>query len=270
MCVYIIDVDAFAHEFAHDVYVCGDGESSGSFPWCTGVSDSGMIRIVHESSLTLLENSVVTGEINTECLTGVTECTNFGELRIKKDGLLVISGSGGLIRTLGAPLRITAHTDCDGDGEECSADLRIDGDTPGSEATSMTVMSDNHDLEITIKLNNRGDVLAAGDDTTLYLKNARKDGNSGYWRASEGMLKVDKEVRGAGTWRTEGTDGIIQFDDECLQLSGSFHIPLGWIIFNEDGCTTGHMFFGEPDSLNETAFAKVKAGHKATFHGDCE
>lgn len=251
-----------AHEEAHDLYVCGDDETSGSFAWCTSSDGEGVIKINGGSSLTLHADSIVNGDIRFEEFT-TTSSEDCGELRISRGPSetdpLKITGRGGRIRSTGRCGSLEAVT--------AGATLRIDGETPGTPSETLTVQAENFDISVPVKLNNRADVLAQYAD--VYLTDTRKDGNSGKWRASQGTLHVDYEVRGGATWITEGTgSALIQFNADCTLLSGNFYVKYGRVRANAMVCTTGHGYHGGQDSDGPAVSATP--GHKITFHGDCE
>lgn len=256
----------YAHEEANNIYVCGAGENNSNCPECGEVAGLGTIFVCGNCSLTLWADSVVNGDLTfIACVTqGDVNCDDAAELRIHKElapNVLKISGKGSVIRSGGVCGKIVA------DSETSSALLRIDGDEPGCLAKSMTIMAENLNMLIPIGLNNRGDVFAYHAD--VYLTDHRKDGNSGMWRAEYGTLYVNKEVRGGATWRTEPEGaGEIEFNDECLQLSGSFYLKSGKVRANVNVCTTGHGYHGGPGSSSPQITAKE--GHKITFHGDCQ
>lgn len=268
-CVEIVgtsQTNMIAHEEASVIYVCGAGETYGE---CNGGDEAGRINIQRCSSLTLFNNSVVNGDVQFRGDPISMECESpWSELRIHKDGQLEIDGSGGRIMAVGSDGRIVADDDCDGD--PCDAELLIDGGNPGTDPQSLTLMSNGKDLEIRVKLINRGDVLAYNCD--VLLTDALKRGNSGFWRASGGVLDVSTEVRGGATWVLGETGGTIAFNAECLQLSGDFLLPMGELIVNEIVCTTGHGHYGGGfiEGNPQNAFVTVKNGKKITFHGDCE
>lgn len=246
------------HAFANNLYICGAGEGSGSFGECTGGSEPGTINVHADcSSLTVHADSTVNGHIDFIAPPTSGGCSSgVGELRIKKNGQVKFTGNGGKVRSVYGDGLIKADSDVPGE-------LLIDGQTPGDEDTSMTLMSVALDLEVAVKLTNRGDVYA--EHGTVTLTTERKSGNSGYWRASSGTLEVDYDTRGGGTWRLEGSDGIIQFDAESTNLSGTFYLPTGHLIANEILCTTGHVVYGGGYIPPITC----APGKKITFHGDC-
>lgn len=253
-------------EEVHDIYVCGDNEAAGgvNLNTCRGSYAAGIVSFSGCSSLTLFADSVVNGDVAFEAITD--DCGGPGELRINREPpnslVLKISGRGGIIRSSAHGGLIISDPD-----SQYEAELRIDGDTPGNRDESMTILTDNQDMEIAIGLNNRGDVEAASGD--VYLTEHRKDGNSGHWRATQGTLYVNYEVRGGATWTTDGTGlAKILFNAECTRLSGNFYAKYGSIIANAMVCTTGLCYHGGPDSNGPKITAHPP--YKITFHGDCE
>ncbi|MCC7292862.1 MAG: hypothetical protein IT449_12445, partial [Phycisphaerales bacterium] len=116
-----------AHEEAHDIYVCGDGETSGSFAECTSSDGEGVIKINGGSSLTLHADSIVNGDIYFEEFPTASS-EDCGELRISRGPCetdpLKITGRGGRIRSTGRCGSLEAATQ--------NAELRLSGETPGT------------------------------------------------------------------------------------------------------------------------------------------
>ncbi|MCC6294301.1 MAG: hypothetical protein IT164_16750 [Bryobacterales bacterium] len=249
------------------IYVCGDNETAGgvNLDTCRGSYAAGEVNFSGCSSLTLFADSVVNGKISFEAV--ADDCGGPGELRINRNSptalVLKISGHGGVIRSAAHGGLIISDPD-----SQYEAQLRIDGDDPGDLAESMTILTNNNqDMEIAIALNNRGDVVAQSGD--VYLTEHRKDGNSGHWRATQGTLYVNYEVRGGATWTVEeNAPATILFNAECLRLSGDFHVKVGSLVASAMVCTTGHGYHGGPDSSGPVITANPP--YKITFHGDCE
>lgn len=227
------------------------------------VDDGGIIYHPGGNTLVLcdFDESYVNGQIGTTCEEVEASCAPSVLMLDGSEGNVTINGNGGIIVT-GADSNAYGAAALEIDGGGASAGLVIAGSTPGSLATSMSIVARYNWINIETYLANGGDVQAEmtpDEDAGVMLTGEAKGGALGYYRAVEradegavGSIEVDSAVAGMCDFEVLDPYARITINHAMSCYAGDFKLEAGRLEFYASVCTSGKFTIGKSGGTNSS------------------
>ncbi|MCH8253272.1 MAG: hypothetical protein IID36_12545, partial [Planctomycetes bacterium] len=222
--------------------------------------------------LTVHGDSTVDGVFEFGCkVAGFTCLSHLGPGTLEIDDSLTISGDGGDIRCLCIDGIIKAAAGVSPVLTlEQEPDLSPLCEFPVADCDILRIDANNqHTLDVQIELINNASVGCSGDDECVVkLTNSSKSG-CGFWYAEDGgLLDVQAEVTGDGTWWMNHVESEIEINTNCTGLTGRIEIHSGLFDVNASFCTVGGMEY-EAGLYNGAATIEVAPSKYFSVGGSC-